>query len=124
MATFSAANSAASNSSPESLAPAFNTQDCVKYLASRHTTAMEGVHAASNGTTPVSERVELYKPPGATNLAGSWGSGKHTSMTNGQDFLATLWAKFETSPAYQSYLQAAASHPSAPNSTAVSTANK
>ncbi|EGG00326.1 uncharacterized protein MELLADRAFT_111889 [Melampsora larici-populina 98AG31] len=100
-------NPQTTTSSSSNSKPAFNFTDCSKYLTSRHTATIEGLQNATNGTIPVSERVEVYKPPGSSNLpniAGSWGSGKPTSMSNGQDFITTLWNKFEHSPLYQSHL--------------------
>ncbi|KAH9825097.1 hypothetical protein DFH28DRAFT_942792 [Melampsora americana] len=100
-------NQQTTSTSTSTSKPPFNFTDCSKYLTSRHTATIEGLQNATNGTIPVSERVEVYKPPGSSNLpniAGSWGSGKPTSMSNGQDFITTLWNKFEHSNIYQSHL--------------------
>ncbi|MBW0536719.1 hypothetical protein O181_076434 [Austropuccinia psidii MF-1] len=82
-------------SSSTRAAPAqFNSNECSKYLSSRHTAEME---ALASNQLPSSEKPELYKPPGPSSFAGGWGSGKYTSMANGQDFLLGLSSKLENS---------------------------
>ncbi|PLW14496.1 hypothetical protein PCANC_05551 [Puccinia coronata f. sp. avenae] len=91
LATTGTNNSAASSTTP-TLPAQFNSSECAKYLASRHTAVME---ALGSSQTPTNEKPELYKPPGLNSHSGGWASPKYTSMANGSDFLGSIMAKID-----------------------------